>query len=98
MVNVVDLIFMPLNYIDLYYLSIPVLLKLNCCRGEHLFTMGILFIPDLSHSDGIKKCLIGTSGKTEIIQFNLITDETSEAKRRGGMCPKFTQLVSKKAS
>lgn len=57
--------------------------------------MGILFIPNLSHSDVIKKsCLIRTPEKIEIIQFNLIADEKFEAKRGGGMCPKMTQLVS----
>lgn len=89
MINVAALIFMPFNSIGRYYLSIPVILKPDCCGGEHLFMMGTLFIPDLSHSDGIKKsCLIRTPGKTEIIQFNLITDEMSEVKREGERAPR----------
>lgn len=60
--------------------------------------MRILFIPNLSLSDGIKKsCIIRTQGKIEIIQFNLlITDEKPEAQSRRGM-PKMTQLVSNKS-
>lgn len=36
MVNIVNYIFMPFNYIDLYYLSILVILKPDCC-GEHIY-------------------------------------------------------------
>ena len=54
--------------------------------------MGILFIPNLSPSDGIKKsCLIRTQGNIEIIQFNLLTtDEKSEAQRVRGYAQEDT--------
>lgn len=72
---------MPFNYILPYYLSIPIILKSDCCK-KNIFMMELcLFSLSLSHLDAIKKStVITTPGKIEIIQFDLfITNEKSEA-------------------